>query len=108
MMLPVEEHWTGSLGWKAETRQNPLCQLRTVWNQADDSDLGSEREVVEASSHFGACLLHCSLTERGRKMRTRFNTFIDRADVQKHNLTFLPREGELFPYCWRYFSCGRR
>lgn len=65
MMFPVEEHWTDSLGWKAETGQNPP---RTVWNQVDDSDLGCEREVVEeASSHFGAWLLHCSLTERGRK-----------------------------------------
>lgn len=47
MMLPVEEHWTGSLGWKAETGQNQPCQVRTVWNLAGDSDLGREREVVE-------------------------------------------------------------
>lgn len=66
MMLPVE-HWTGSLGWKAEMGQNPICQVMTVWKQADDSDLGCEREAAEASSHFGACLLHCSLTERGAK-----------------------------------------
>lgn len=47
MILPVEEHWTGSLDWKVETGQNQLSQLGTVWNLAGDSGLGCEREAVE-------------------------------------------------------------
>lgn len=61
MTLPVEEHQTGSLGLKAGVGLALPCQVRTVWIQAGDSDLGHGKGVAgEALSHFGEHLLHCS------------------------------------------------
>lgn len=66
----MEEHQTGSLGLRAGVGLALLCQVRTAWNQAGDSDLEHGKEVVaEALSHFGGRLLHCSLTERDLKKK---------------------------------------
>lgn len=46
MILPVEEHQTGSLGLKAGVGLALLCQVRTAWIQAGDSDLEHGREVA--------------------------------------------------------------